>query len=48
MYQVKPKGPSFFLSSNPLDFIVVVGVLHSAPALRKASYSNLAVYNVPR
>jgi hypothetical protein len=48
MHQVKPSGPSFILTSNENDFIVVVGVLHSAPVLQKASYTNLAVYNVPR
>jgi hypothetical protein len=47
-FGVRPHGPWFLLGNRSGDFIVVVGVLHSDPQLRKASYSNVAVYNAVR
>jgi len=44
---LNPHGPSYILSDDPLDFIVVCGVIHSLYN-GEATYSNLAVYDVDK
>eukprot|EP00043_Microstomoeca_roanoka_P019649 m.224377 g.224377 ORF g.224377 m.224377 type:complete len:353 (-) comp17033_c2_seq3:2538-3596(-) len=45
---ITPVGPSFRLSKDPNDFLIVVGVLHSYPSVGKATYTNVAVYDVAK
>lgn len=44
--RLHPNGPSFLLSDDPSDFLLVIGVSHTN--VGKATYSNLVVYNVPK
>lgn len=43
---IMPNGPAFFLSDDPNDFLIMVGVIHSQTPVPKATYTNIAVYDV--
>jgi hypothetical protein len=45
---IQPAGPSWVLTADPSDFLMVVGVLHNLVDPPMATYTNVATYDVAK